>query len=130
MNEEPTDKDAIARKVAIARAIERTSDIYPEISGRWCFDHMWRDGTQLKHSYRSRLEAEYRLAIVCLGIAADLQRLDIRLTMDFLEIKANEICYDPETSTPDVGMWTAWLPKASLVHRLPGRKNYFDHVLW
>ena len=128
MDKEPTNQEKAARKAAIARAIERTSDLYHGDS-HWCFDHMWLDGFILVRDYSSRRQADYALAIARLGIAADLLRLDIRETMNYLGRLSFMLDHSPE-DVPDMGLWTVWLPMASEVKRTPKGRNYFDMVLW
>lgn len=128
MDKKPTNQEEVARKAAIARAIERTSDLYHG-DAHWYFDHMWLDGFILERKYSSRRQAEYELAIARLGIAADLLRFDMRETMNYIRRLSFMLGYYPE-DIPDMGLWTDWLPMASEVTRTPQGRNYFDMVLW
>lgn len=45
-----------------------------------------------------------------------------------LDAMAYECSYEME-ETPEVGLWTNWLPRTTQVARLPTARNYFDLVL-
>lgn len=126
MKPEPLNNPELIRKAAIAQAVERTSDVYNR-NEKWCFQHMWRTGRLVEWKYSSKCEAEYRLAIVCLGIAADIMLLDIREAMGRLSILAYEAGnYD----TPRIGPWVKWLPRMAEVPQLPTSNRYYDLRLW
>lgn len=128
MDRIPNDQEAAARKAAIARAIERTSDLYHGDED-WRFSYIWRNGVTLERIYPSRRKAEYELAIIRLGIAADLLRLDIRKTMNYIYDLSQTLNSFPD-DVPDMGLWTNWLPLASEVRRTPKGRQYFDVRLW
>ncbi len=128
MDKKPTDREVAARKAAFARAMERTSDLYHG-DGDWRFKFMVRNGVTLEWIYSSRRKAEYELAIVRLGIAADLLRLDIREFMNYMHKLSRRLDCFPD-AVPEIGLWTSWLPMASEVRRTPKGRNYFDKRLW
>ena len=128
MDKEPTDQEKAARKAAFARAMERTSDLYPG-DADWRFCYMWRNGVTLERSYPSRRKAEYELAIIRLGIAADLLRLDIRKMMNCIYDLSQTLDCFPD-AVLGMGQWTDWLPMASEVRRTPKGRHYFDVRLW
>ena len=128
MDKKPPDREAADRKAAFARAMERTSDLYHG-DADWRFKLMVRNGVTLEWIYPSRRKADYELAIVRLGIAADLLRLDIREFMNYMHKLSRTLDYFPD-SVPEIGIWMNWLPKASEVRRTPKGRHYFDRRLW
>lgn len=113
------------RKLAISIAEERVSEIRLGADGKWSFDATERDGRCFTTKYDSELCAHNQRAVLCLGIAADFLRLDIRKRLEAFDPILRDGYFLPDV-TPHLGVWWKWLPHRMEVPRIPGDRIYFD----
>lgn len=117
------------RKLAIAKAEERVSDICECIDGKWYFEFMMKGGVILKFTYANRVIAINERAKYCLYISANILRLDIGKLLDEIDHIIMKSASYPE-DTIEMREWWKWLPMPFEVDRLPGNSNYYDVRQW